>query len=241
MRFVEQTQPGTRALIPVIGVLVALGAVGLATACESDNNFTNIVPGTQAVATFKDDTFNFTTLQTFVMPDSVVHFEPVTGTPLSVTRQFDAVALARVRQNFLARGYTEQSNPRVIAPNFVVLVGASAQANYNAWVSYSWFSLWGFFPGWGFFTPGFTPAWGINFPWFASVGVTAYARGTLVVTLIPTTSIDPVARRIQAAWAGVATALLDSRVDDNAVAAAVDEMFRQSPYLIASAPTFTLR
>ena len=241
MRAVVQARPHARALVPVIGVLVALGAVGLATACEDDNNFTNVVPGTQAVATFKDDTFNFTTLQTFVLPDSVVHFEPVTGTPLPVTRQFDAIAIARVRQNFLARGYTEETNPRVNRPSFVVLVGASASLNYNAWVSYSWFSLWGFFPGWQFFTPGFTPAWGINFPWFTTVGVTAYPRGTLIVTLIPTSSIDPVARRIQASWAGVATSLLDGTVDDNAVAAAIDEMFRQSPYLVASAPTFSPR
>jgi len=85
----------------------------------------------------------------------------------------------------------------------------------------------GLLPGVGLVTrPGFTPAWGIGVSvvWAWS-GVTAYDRGTLVVTIIPTASVDANARTVKAAWAGVGSALLDGTVDQSTVTAAIDEMF----------------
>src|SRR6478672_9729752 len=100
----------TRVILPAVGLLGAL-AVG---ACGDDNgNFIIIGPAPAPVAgtvvTFHDSTFNFNTLTTFKMPDTVVHFNPVTGTPLEVSRQFDQVALNQVRSDLLARGYTDVS------------------------------------------------------------------------------------------------------------------------------------
>ena len=59
-------------------------------------------------------------------------------------------------------------------------------------------------------------------------------RGTLVVDLIPTASVNPTTRTIRSAWTGVAASLLDGTIDDNTINAAVDEMFRLSPYLTAT-------
>lgn len=221
----------TRVVVPVaaiVGALAGLGACG-----DDDDNFvTPIVTG--GVVTFKDSTFNFATLHTFKMPDTVVHFVPATGVPIDPSRQFDATILARVRADFLARGYLEVTDPAV-TPSFVVLVGTTATTNFNAFAGYSWFGVWGFYPGWAFF-PGFNTSWGIVYPWFPVVGVTAFDRGTLIVDLIPTASINPLNRTIQSAWTGVATALLNGTITTDVVNAAIDEMFRQSPYLTAPAP-----
>ncbi len=220
------------------GSLSCLAGVVLLAACGDKNVITSVVPPTNivttAVATFKDSTFDFTTLHTFAMPDTVVQFPPATGTPLAVTRQFDQVALNQVRADLIARGYVEVTDPQTTMPDFVVLTGVTATTNYNAFVGYPFFVTWGFYPGWGFFTPGFNNSWTIAFPWFPVVGATAYDRGTLVVTIIPTKTINPLNESITAAWAGVASALLNGNITSSTVTSAIDAMFAQSPYLTAS-------
>jgi hypothetical protein len=222
-----------RTLLPVIGLVG--GLAGMA-ACSDGDLFNVVVPpiNNGAVLTFKDSTFNFTTLHTFAMPDTVIHFAPVTGNAIDISRQYDAVLLNQVRQDFLARGYTQVADPKTVKPDFVVLVGATATQNYNAWVGYSWYGVWGFYPGWGWYAPGFDTSWGIVFPWYPVVGVTAYDRGTILVTLIPTLSVNPLAKSITPAWAGVATGLLNGTVTSTTITNAVDAMFAQSPYLTAT-------
>jgi hypothetical protein len=221
----------TRVILPAVSLIGAL-AVG---ACGDDNgNFIIISPTTPPVATvvtFHDSTFNFTSLRTFAMPDSIVQFNPVTGTPVVVTRTFDQVALNQVRSDLVARGFTDVTGTNQ-QPSFIVLVGASAMDNYNAFVSYPWFASWGFSPVWSFFAPGFDNSWGINFPWFSSVGATNFPSGSLVVTMIPTASVDPANKTITAVWSGVATGLLNGGTTSDVVQAAVNEMFRQSPFLV---------
>jgi hypothetical protein len=203
-----------------------------ALACGDDDD--DITGPTGVVVTFRDTTFNFTTLHTFAMPDTVIHFTALTGTPQDPSRQFDATALNEVRQNLIARGYTQVTDPRTTRPDFIVLVGATATTNYNAWVSYSWYSYYGFYSGWGWYAPGFGTDWGIFYPWYPTVGVTAYERGTLLVTIVPTLSVNPLSKQISAAWAGAATGLLNGEITATTVQNAVDIMFQQSPYLTAS-------
>ena len=218
----------TTAMVVGLGTLAGLAACG--------NKLEVVAPiPVASVTTFHDTAFDFTTLNTFVMPDTVVHLAPLTGTPLEVTREFDQVALQQVRQNLLARGYVEDTIPGTQA-NFVVLVGATATTNYNAFVGYPWFSVWGFWPGWSDFTQGnFDSSWTIVYPWFGIVGTTAYDRGTLIVDMIPTVSVNPLDKSIRSVWAGVATSAVtdSSAITASAVQAAIDQMFTLSPYLVA--------
>jgi Domain of unknown function (DUF4136) len=219
-----------RTLVPLAALLGVLGGV----ACDDSNNV--VIPVvTSGVVVFKDSSFDFTTLHTFSLPDTVVHLFPLSGTQLEISRQFDLTAINQVRRDLRARGYTEITNGS-IRPDFVVLVGATATTNYNAFVGYPWFSYWGFFRGWAWFTPGFSTTWGIVYPWFSVVGATAFDRGTLIVDLIPTESVNTTARTIRSAWVGLATALLNPGVTSATVAAAVDRMFQLSPYLTATTP-----
>ena len=112
---------------------------------QHDNNNIVIPVVTKVVTMFKDSSFDFTTLHTFSMPDTIVHFLPLTGTRVDVTRQFDQTAINQVRQDLhLARLHRDHESATV-RPDFVVLVGATATTNYNAFVGYSWFTFWGFY------------------------------------------------------------------------------------------------
>ncbi len=220
-----------RTLLPVVGLL---GAAGSFAACTSDNNLVvPVVTGT--VVTFKDSTFNFTTLHTFAIADSVVHLAPLSATPLVVSRQFDALILSDVRNNFLARGYVQISNPSAVKPDFVVLVGATATTSFNAFVGSPFFVFFGFSPALSFFT--FDASFTETFPFFSVVGNTAFDQGTLIVDLIPTNSVNPTTRTVRSAWAGVATGLINGVNTADQITSAINQMFIQSPYLTAPGPT----
>jgi hypothetical protein len=98
------------------------------------------------------------------------------------------------------------------------------------------YGIWGFWPGWGWYAPGFDNGWNIVYPWFPVVGVTAYERGTLVLDLIPTATVNPLGRSIRSAWAGVATGILNGTHTAATIDAAIDRMFILSPYLTAPQP-----
>jgi hypothetical protein len=206
---------------------------GLA-ACNDDNDITNPTVGVTAI---RDQSFNFTTLHTFAMPDTVLQFVAFTGTPIPVSREFDQTALNEVQANLLARGYTQVTPSEEVRPDFVVLVNSTATENYNAYVTYPWYNSWSFYSGWAWYAPGFTSSWSLVYPWYADVGVTAYDRGTLVVTILPTVTVNPLAQTVSASWAGVATALLNETITSTTVASAIDQMFQLSPYLTASTAT----
>jgi hypothetical protein len=225
------TSRRTRALCALVGLTGLLGPLA---ACNNDDDITAPTVGVTAVA---DKSFNFTTLHTFAMPDTVVQFVAFTGTPIPPSRAFDQVVLNEVRANLLSRGYIQVTDPQEVRPDFVVLVSSTATENYNAFVTYPWYNQWAFYSGWGWYAPGFSSSWNLIYPWFADVGATAYDRGTLVVTIIPTLSVNPTSQTVNASWAGIASALLNGAVTSTDVSAAVDAMFQLSPYLIASRPT----
>jgi Domain of unknown function (DUF4136) len=216
-------------VLPAIGLLT-----GMAVACDDDDDIVGVIP-IPVVRTVRDPAFDFTNLKTFAMPDTVAHLAPLTGQAIAVSREFDRTVLDQVKANLLARGYVQASNPILTRPDFVVLVGATATQTYDAYATYSWYPYYGYYSGWGWFAPGFTSDWTLAYPFYASVGVTTLERGTFLVTLVPTAlAVNPlVAKQLNAEWAGTATSLLNGGATENLVKAAVDEMFTQSPYLVA--------
>jgi hypothetical protein len=232
-----QTGRHTWTTLRVASLVVGVAGLLTAAACGDDGDLNLVVQPVPVniVTTFKDSTFNFNVLRTFAMPDTVVHFAPVVGSPTTISRDFDRTILDRTRQDFLARGYTQVIPSLSVVPDFIVLVGATESDNFNAFVSNNFFTIWGFSPVWAF-QPAFNDSWIYIYPWFPVVGVTNYQRGTLVVSLTPTLTVNPLAQSITAAWAGVATGLADGTQTNASITAAIDEMFRQSPYLTAPNP-----
>jgi len=161
-------------LLPAIGLLAST-----AVACDDDEDIVGVVP-TPVVRTVRDPNFNFAPLRTFAMPDTVAHFAPLTGTPLVISREFDRTVLDQVKANLIARGYVQVTAPATVAPDFVVLVGATAATNYNAYATYSWYPYYGYYSGWGWYAPGFTSDWTLIYPFYPTVGVTSFDRGTFL-------------------------------------------------------------
>jgi hypothetical protein len=215
-------------LLRTLAGLTLLASSVAVSGCDDDNDdFVNPDP-LSGVAVFKDDAIVFGGFRTFTMPDTVVHVLAATGTPVSVPRDLDQVLLNEVRANFLARGYTQATLGT--RPDFVVLVSATASQKYQAFVTYPWYGYWGFYD-WSWYAPGFTTNWGEVYPWQPTVTTVQYDRGTVVVDMIPTLSVNPLAQTVTSAWAGVGTGVMDGSLTADIVIAAVDRMFELSPYL----------
>ena len=225
------------AITPAVLLALALAA----TACEDDEDILIIDPPDPVVGTvaaFADSMVDFGALHTFSMPDTVVHFAPRSGTALAVPRTFDQDILDQVRENLIARGYVEV-RPDSVAPDFIVLVGATASEQQIAWVSYPWYSVWGFYDGFDSLASDFNASWSIVYPWGSAVTLTSYPRGTIVVDLIPRLSVNPLGRTVNSAWAGVATTILNGTTTSASITAAIDQMFTLSPYLFSDTPVVT--
>jgi len=221
----------------LLAAIAVVGVFGAMVACSDDNDV--IIP-TGSVVTFADSSFDFTTLHTFAMADTVAHLVNVGVNPVPTTNVFDQTILSQVRADLLARGYIEIAEPSVTRPDFVVLTGVSASDNYNAFITSNWFSYWGTSPIWGWLPAGVDPSWTIIYPWFNAGSVVTFQRSTLIVTIEPTTQVEnPIlgVKQLRAAWAGVATSLLGQQnITNTLVQNAINLMFQQSPYLVNSAP-----
>jgi hypothetical protein len=230
----DRMMPTTTVLRRMCTLLPTLGMLSVMTvACDDDDD--DFIP-TPVVRTVRNPTFtnaDFARLRTFAMPDTVAHFVALTGTPLPVSREFDQTVLDQVRANLTARGYVQVTNNS--QPDFVVLVGATAATNYDPYATYSWYPYYGYYSGWGWYTPGFTTDWTVVYPFYGSIGVTAVERGTFLVSIIPTLTVNPLGKSFNAEWAGSATSLLDGNITSDVVINAVNDMFIQSPYLQSTA------
>lgn len=216
-------------LLPAIGLLT-----GMAVACDDDDDIVGVIP-TPIVRTAANQGFNFTTLRTFAMPDTVAHFNTIAGASSDLSRAFDRTVLDQVRANLLARGYVQVVNPQTTTPDFMVLIGANAASQAIAYQTYSFYPYYGYYTGWGWYAPGLTSDYTLVYPFYSTTDVVTFDRGTFIVTIVPTLTVNPLAKSFSAAWAGSATSLLSANVNVDAalVRASVDEMFAQSPYLVA--------
>jgi hypothetical protein len=215
----------------LLAAIAVVGVIGGMAACSDDDDI--IIPA-GSVTTFADSSFDFTTLHTFAMADTVAHLVNVGVNPVPVTDAFDATILSQVRTDLLARGYTEV-DPKVTRPDFVVLTGVSASDNYNAFITSNWFTYWGTSPIWGWLPGGVDPSWTIIYPWFNAGSIVTFQRTTLIVTIEPTTLVvNPLLanKQLRSVWAGVATSLLgQENITQANVQNAINIMFQQSPYL----------
>jgi len=221
----------------LLAAIAVVGVFGAMAACSDDNDI--IIPS-GSVVTFADSSFDFTTLHTFALADTVAHLVNIGVNPVATTTAFDQTILSQVRADLLARGYTEIAEPSATRPDFVVLTGVSASDNYNAFITANWFTYWGVSPVWTWLPGGVDPSWTIIYPWFNPGSVVTFQRSTLIVTIVPTTvQVNPLIaqKQIRAVWAGVATSLLGQQnITQTNVQNAINIMFQQSPYLVNSAP-----
>ncbi len=184
------------------------------------------------VVTTHDDTVTFTSFTTYALLDSVVHIDLEDNANDSLlSRDNDALILARVRAGIEGMGYVEEMDPANTTPDDILLVGALA-VEKDAYFSYGWWPYYGWYP---YYPCCYGPGYGWGYPG-GGVGSVTYATGTLVITMLdparPGTTVDLAPILWVAGINGLlegSTAGLTTRISN-----LIDQAFRQSPYLSAN-------
>jgi Domain of unknown function (DUF4136) len=210
-------------LLLCLPALVALG-----TGCHPDEP--SAPSQLDVVATAHDDTVNFASIGTFVMPDSVVAIVPPESvlTALPFDHSYDQLILDGVAAQLTALGYTrlptfDPANP----PDIAVLISGIAVRNTDIYVTYPWWGYWGWY-GWPCC---YGPGWGVGY--YPVVTATQYDVGSIVVDMWDLRRADATAQRVPAIWTAVLRGLLEGSPADAPfrIDQAIDRAFAQSPYL----------
>ncbi len=176
------------------------------------------------VVTAHDETVDFTSHSTYVLLDSLVHVDiEDNNNDNLLNRDNDALILSRIRSNIEAMGYVEEADPANNTPDVVLLVGAWAVTNTDAYVAYPWWGWYGWYPYWGCCGPGY--GWG-----YPSVPVVVqYDTATLVITMVDANRAA--ADEIPVVWVAGMNGVLGSGSTTNRITDGIDQAFDQSPYL----------
>lgn len=195
----------------------------------------NSVDDYNVAMTNYDKQFDFKTLSTFAMPDTVAII--VDGKAGEIKDFNDQQILDKVKANFEALGYTYVPNATPTAnatpqttngtPSFLVTVSAVSVRNftyyydnwYNSW-SYWWNSYW---PGFDFYPP--------YYSWYPTSIVYSYQSGSIVIEMVSTTARED--KKLNVYWTGIADGILtgDTAYDQTQLQNGIDQCFLQSPYL----------
>jgi hypothetical protein len=214
--------------MPLYGIVLLglTGLVALGTACHPDEPTS--VAELDVVATAHDDTVNFASIGTYVMPDSVVEIVPPesVATALPFNHAYDDLILDGVATKLAELGYTRLPSFAGAPPDVVVLIKGVAVQNTDVYVSYPWWGYWGWY-GWPCC---YAPGWGVGYP---VVSVSQYDVGTIAIDMWDLRRADPVAMQIPAIWTAALRGLLEGSAVDAPlrIDQAIDRAFAQSPYL----------
>lgn len=173
---------------------------------------------------YKKD-FDFNTVTTYFLPDSVVHAIPPGET---ADHKFDAQILSTLKTNLDALGWTRLPTNGPTAADVIVMPVANGET-YASCAAYCWYCYWGWYPGWGYYPPVWGPGWGWGYP--ADVVCSTYSTGTVVVSITAPKLAGN--NTLPVAWVGILNGLLeggDASISDRIVTN-INQMFIQSPYL----------
>lgn len=174
------------------------------------------------VYTNHDDTYDFTSKNTYARPNDIVK---ITGNlidqdedPEYIPGPTAATILAQFDENMTEMGWTKVELDADPAPDVVMLPAALETTTITYWYDY-WYGWWGgYYPPGGYY-PGY-PSYPV---------VTSYSTGTLVF-LIADTDVNEVGNRV-IHWSFAANGVLSGSYNVNRVTKAIDQGFKQSPYL----------
>jgi hypothetical protein len=167
---------------------------------------------TDVVYTNHNDKYDFNSKGTYSIPDKIVK---ITGElkdgedPEFVKEPYNTQILQKIKSNMTALGYTKVTDPAtadlVLFP--AVWTNTTITYYYDYWCWY-----YPYYCGWG---------WG--YP-----TVSSYTTGTLLMTLVADGEEFVQSTNV---WTAAANGLLSGYYDVNRVNKAIDQAFKQSPYL----------
>jgi hypothetical protein len=164
------------------------------------------------VYTNYDDSFDFMSKGTYSLPDKIVK---ITGEiaegeePEYVQEPYNTQILNKIESNMSALGWTKVDDPD--AADLSLLPAAWTNTTVTYWYDY-WCWYYYYYCGWGWYYP----------------VATSYTTGTLVMALVASGDeyIEPLIT-----WFAGANGVLSGAYDVTRVNNAIDQAFKQSPYL----------
>jgi len=191
---------------------------------------------TDIVITDYDEEYNFNSISTYFLSDSINHIVEEGDTP---DRSMDAFILSELERNFDALGWErlapqDSVNPGP-EPDVSVVVSAIEVQNYNYWYM-PWYGGW----GWGWYWKSTNestywgyPGYGWYPPYYGGGYYTSYTTGTVAWNLFDPKLVDEDNEDIYVQWIGAINGLLGSSksTTQTRVTNAINQAFRQSPYL----------
>ena len=179
------------------------------------------------IVTRYDETFDFSTIKTYVMPDTVIYV-PEVSIQSDSRKEFDRAILQQVAENFEKLGYTklEEGETKVSDPDAIVTLTIMENDVYAVY-PYPWYNYWGWYDWayWGY--PWIGPGYSPYYPSYW--GVYAYSTGTLVIDMIQPVQIEQ-ENHVPVVWNGLFNGIASYGMDERMLEG-IDQMFEQSPYL----------
>jgi hypothetical protein len=208
----------------ISGIALALSGCypdGVETTSDTDLVYTNY-----------DPEYNFDSVQTYYLGDSLRHIVDVGET---ADTKYDAYILGEIKSNLDALGWVEfDLNDTIIPGNKPDVVVVSALMILTTYDVY-YYPYWGY--GWYWKGTGNLNYYGYDwyYPWYGYGGsyVTSYSTGTVVILMFDPELIDNENERIKLNWAGILNGIAGYGVSDAQprIKRGIEQAFKQSPYL----------
>lgn len=210
--------PGAMLLIALAAALLAscTPESGLQTADDYD-----------VVITLYDKEADYGSIRTYLMPDSVVHFQNPESPGQPLSRDYDDLILERVEYNLQAIGYRKETDPEEREPDIIVMVSATS-SEWQA-LSYSWLPRWGWWGQW----PGGDADWNYQSPYYSSGNVYSFSTGTLLIDMGDVRYVEEGEEDMPGIWTAAMNGVLtdESSGTPQKLVDFIDRAFYQSPYL----------
>lgn len=187
------------------------------------------------VITSYNPQFNFSSLKTYVLLDTVVHIRDRSNASSNVLlrRDLDPFIISQVINNLNQRGYTRLTDfADGQKPDVVVQVSALSTTNVGAYTQYNdWWDYWGWYPGWSSFSPYMGDGWS-SYP-IQTTSYYSYETGTLRIDMIDLSSPDPTNKQVPIVWTAAFRGVLTGNAADlqSRLGPGISKAFQQSPYL----------
>ena len=198
--------------------------------CAPDSGLNSVAEYDVVVALY-DRQADFGAIQTFTIPDSVVHLiDPDFAGKDDVNREYDDLILSEVTDNLLALGYTEESDPGSSTPDVFVAISVTS----SDWVVYEWYPYyWDYYWGWYPYWPGWGPGWGVGYPYYGTVAYYTYSTGTILIQMLSVEGADEGSKEVPIIWLGAVNGVItgSSQEIENRIKVRIKQCFNQSPYL----------
>jgi hypothetical protein len=190
------------------------------------------------VGTRHDPDFNFGGVNTYTMPDTVVHILGEDDKPEDIDHSFDTLMLTTVKTNMDALGFEFMEFDTTQAPaDVILLVSAVTATNTAVFWDPGWFwGWWGWWPGWGYpGAPPYGPGWGTGLPWGYPSGY-SYSTGSVFIAMLDPDEIDLENETIGTVWLAAMNGLLqgDESRGETRIREGINQAFKQSEDILTN-------